>query len=191
MELTAWGGETRDNIIQLIPFTASLSLTLYWVISINLHITFYWEGGTQMNQLDRRVYKCASVDTCNECVTLFFLRISYISTFTVTIFTCAVQDTNLCSIFLNLSSWAQFPSIWCQWTVWVRFIIVKVRPCWKESKPFKSMYFDWLFFVPNAVWYIMFFLSCHLMLHAELGPYHSFTVVVSKHNTFNTNNSIK
>jgi hypothetical protein len=29
------------------------------------------------------------------------------------------------------------------------------------------------------------------MLHAKLGTYHSFTAVVSKHNTFNKNNSIK
>jgi len=169
-----------------------VSLTLYWVISISPHITFYWGvGGAHMTQLDGCVYKCASVDTCNECVTLFFMRISYISTFTVTVFTCAVQDTNLCSNFLNLSSWTHFLSIWCQWTVWVRFIILKVRPCWKESKSFQSMYFYSLFFVPNAVWYIMFFLSCHLMPHAELGTYHSFTAVVSKHNTLNKNNSIK
>jgi len=29
------------------------------------------------------------------------------------------------------------------------------------------------------------------MPHAELGTYHSFTAVVSKHNTLNKNNSIK
>jgi hypothetical protein len=122
MGLTAWDGETRENIIQFIPFTASLSLTVYWVISISLHNTFYWRGGAQMNQLDGCVHKCASVDTCNEYVTLFFLS-ENISTFTVTIFTCAVQDTNLCSNVLNLSSWTHSLIIWCHWTVWERYKI--------------------------------------------------------------------
>jgi hypothetical protein len=159
MVLTAWGGEIRNNIIQVIPFTAFLSLTLYRVLSISLHITFYW-GGT-----DEPVGSvCLQVCTCRHLLMCVLHS-------QLTIFTCAVQDMNLCSNFPNLSSWTHFLSIWCQWTVCVRFIILKVRPCWKERKSFKSLYFYCLFFIPNAVWYtsIMFFLCCHLMLPAELG----------------------
>lgn len=191
MGLTAWGGETRDNIIQFIPFTASLSLTMYWVISISLRITFYVGGGHRWTSW-RGVSTSVQVYTLVTCVLHFFLseNVLYLYIHSYSIHMCCTRH-QLTLQLLNLSSCTYLLRIWCQWTVWVTFVILKVRPCWKERKPFKSMYFLWLFFIPNAVWYIMFFLSYHLMLHAELGPYHSFTVVVSKYNTFNKNNSIK
>lgn len=86
--LTAFGDEAKDHVIQFIPFTVSLSLTLYRVISISY---FLWRwGGAEMNQLDGYVCKCASDGTCNKHVT-FFGELSYLSTLTVAILVCCTR----------------------------------------------------------------------------------------------------
>jgi hypothetical protein len=110
MGLTAYGGEIRDTIIKLIPFKSSRSLTgteLFQLAFISLFIG----GGTEepVGWVCLQVCKCWHL----QCVCYTFLW-EYICTFTVTIFTYAVQDTNLCSIFLNFVIMDNFLSIWFQ-----------------------------------------------------------------------------